>query len=105
LGVTLHLHLHLRLHVRGAEPCVRASHANTPLCTPPCRRATPRAQVAEEIETQLQKYKAAVDEINAKTGGDHGDSNGARARRWLCCVRLLGCARPGAWQVPQSGTP
>lgn len=34
-------------------------------------------QVAEEVESQLQKYKAAVDEINAKTGGEHDtDTNG-----------------------------
>ena len=32
-----------------------------------CTRTLP-AQVAEEVEAQLQKYKAAVDEINAKTG-------------------------------------
>ena len=37
----------------------------------------PPPQVAEEVESQLQKYKAAVDEINSKTGGDHdGDTNG-----------------------------
>ncbi len=26
-------------------------------------------QVAEEVQTQLQKYKEAVDEINARTAG------------------------------------
>jgi hypothetical protein len=37
----------------------------------------PPHQVAEEVESQLQKYKAAVDEINAKTGGEHdNDTNG-----------------------------
>jgi hypothetical protein len=30
-------------------------------------------QVAEEVESQLQKYKAAVDEINSKTAGAGGD--------------------------------
>lgn len=35
-------------------------------------------QVAEEVETQLQRYKSAVDEINAKTAGSGGaDGEGA----------------------------
>eukprot|EP00775_Hariotina_reticulata_P012398 gene12398-12533_t len=38
--------------------------------------ALPFPKVAEEVESQLQKYKAAVDEINAKTGGDPNASNG-----------------------------
>lgn len=33
-------------------------------------------QVAEEVESQLQKYKAAVDEINSKTAGTSADADG-----------------------------
>ena len=33
-------------------------------------------QVAEEVESQLQKYKAAVDEINSKTAGNGADKDG-----------------------------
>ncbi|KAF8065561.1 SLY1 [Scenedesmus sp. PABB004] len=35
--------------------------------------ALPFPKVAEEVESQLQKYKAAVDEINAKTAGHDAD--------------------------------
>eukprot|EP00882_Tetradesmus_deserticola_P014509 GHRQ01015430.1.p1 GENE.GHRQ01015430.1~~GHRQ01015430.1.p1 ORF type:complete len:502 (+),score=225.28 GHRQ01015430.1:280-1785(+) len=35
--------------------------------------ALPFPKVAEEVESQLQKYKAAVDEINSKTAGAEGD--------------------------------
>ena len=36
------------------------------ICVPADPATPPPPQVAEEVETQLQKYKAAVDEINAK---------------------------------------
>lgn len=35
-----------------------------------------RSQVAEEVETQLQRYRAAVDEINKKTAA-HAGQEGA----------------------------
>jgi hypothetical protein len=68
---------------------------------PPAPLPTPQllycVQVAEEVEAQLQKYKAAVDEINAKTGGDadadsNGDCGGGGGRAggggsWECCGR------------------
>jgi hypothetical protein len=44
---------------------------------------TPFRQVAEEVESQLQKYKAAVDDINAKAaaGGHQVTAPGASGCR------------------------
>lgn len=61
-------------------------------------------QVAEEVESQLQKYKAAVDEINAKTGGDHdADSNGEHSAVLLPGVglQLLWQGMPAHCKTPE----
>eukprot|EP00878_Enallax_costatus_P003254 GHUV01003457.1.p1 GENE.GHUV01003457.1~~GHUV01003457.1.p1 ORF type:complete len:653 (+),score=212.17 GHUV01003457.1:296-2254(+) len=38
--------------------------------------ALPFPKVAEEVESQLQRYKAAVDEINSKTAGNGAEADG-----------------------------
>lgn len=66
------------MHAVSPNPAPTPSLAPLPPPMPPPHTRCVLLQVAEEVETQLQKYKAAVDEINAKTGGDHADGESVR---------------------------
>lgn len=71
----------------------------TLVCTspPPPPHTLTFHQVAEEVESQLQKYKAAVDEINAKTGGEHDTDTNGEGGYWG--GGLVGCGSVGAGGV------
>jgi len=83
----VHVHTPLLTHTHAEVASAFASLLHL-LVQPVYLPSYTHAQVAEEVESQLQKYKAAVDEINANTGGDHGpDSNGQYTGGfWRVCV-------------------
>jgi hypothetical protein len=64
----------------SAPPPHPRARPSPPRAGPVPAPAAPSPQVAEEVETQLQKYKSAVDEINAKAAAGGQQVRGARAQ-------------------------
>ncbi len=79
-----HVQGHLRTLAHSLAGCRHAAFSYTS-CSPTWLRAAAipqtasasHLQVAEEVETQLQRYRAAVDEINKKTAAQQQGQEGA----------------------------